>query len=325
MRPLIQHATGIADDFFRHAPVPIIWMVPPNPESAVVPWIMAPLLLALLFAAGAPSYQASVEQWRAHREQELRKPDGWLSLAGLSWLKEGPNTAGTAPNSDVALPAGDAPAHAGVFTLHNRRVTFHAAPGAHVLINGKPAATAVLKSDFSEQTPDVVQAGQVQMLVIERGDRIGIRLKDPNAEARRNFHGLRWYPVRPEYRVEAEYHRYNPPKTLRIPTVLGTSVDAPSPGYAEFRLQGQTFRLDATIDEGALFFVFHDRTAGKTTYGAGRFLKAPIPTGNTVVLDFNEAYNPPCAFTPYATCPLPTPSSRLPISIEAGELNYGGH
>jgi uncharacterized protein (DUF1684 family) len=287
---------------------------------------MAPLLLPLLLAATAPSYQSSVEQWRAHRELELRKPDGWLSLAGLFWLKDGPNTAGAAPHSTVALPSSGAPSRAGVFSLHNRRVTFHPTPGVRILVNGKPASTTVvLKSDAGNQTPDIVQAGQILMLVIERGDRIGIRVKDPNAEARRNFHGLRWYPVRPEYRVEASYHRYHPPKTLRIPTVLGLSVDELSPGYAQFRLQGQTLRLDSTIDEGSLFFVFQDRTSGKTTYGAGRFLKAPIPAGDTVVLDFNEAYNPPCAFTPYATCPLPTPSSRLPIAIEAGELNYGDH
>ncbi len=291
----------------------------------MVPALVALVLVAADLPADGTSYRASIEQWRRQREAELRAPDGWLSLAGLFWLKEGTNWAGSRPGSDVALPAGKVSESIGVFELHGGAVRFRAAKGARVLVNGKTVSDVALKSDAGAQQPDIVQAGSITMYVIQRGARAGIRVKDPESEARRGFAGLHWYPVREEYRVVASFHGYNPPKILSVPTVLGTPDPEPSPGYAEFRLRGKLLRLEPTIEDGLLFFVFRDLTAGKSTYGAGRFLKTAMPDNGSVVLDFNKAYNPPCAFTPYATCPLPTPANRLPIAIEAGELNYGAH
>ncbi len=277
---------------------------------------------ALALDAGA-DYQSEVEHWRAQREADLKGPDGWLALAGLFWLKEGANTVGAGPENDIALPPNSTPVHAGVLQFHAGKTEFHAAPGLDASINGGSRRDGLLRSDSAQ--PDLLRIGRLTLLVIHRGSRYGIRLRDQESDARLHFSGLRWYPVRESYRVTADFHPYSPPKILLVPNVLGDTSRDPSPGYAEFVLLGQRLRLEPTVEEGRLFFVFRDRTAGRTTYGAGRFLKSDMPSGGKVTLDFNEAYNPPCAFTPYATCPLPTPDNRLPIAIEAGELNYGNH
>lgn len=289
---------------------------------------MTQAMLLLLFsalAAGVSSgYQSEVEQWRAQREAELKGPGGWLSLAGLFWLKEGANSVGSDPSSDIALPAGAAPAHAGVLRFHAGTTTYEPAGPVDATLDGKPTRGGVIGADDSAR-PAILGIGRLSLAVIHRGDRYGIRLRDPESEARRGFTGLRWYPVRAEYRVTAEFHPYNPPKLLMVANVLGQTSREPSPGYAEFVLGGKRFRLEPTVEDGTLFFVFRDLTAGHTTYPAGRFLHSAMPSGGKAILDFNEAYNPPCAFSPYATCPLPTPGNRLPIAIEAGELNYGHH
>ena len=170
--------------------------------------------------------------------------------------------------------------------------------------------------------------GRLSLHVIERGGRFAIRLKDRDAEARKRFTGLHWYEVDPKYRVEARWVPNEPPTTLQIPNILGQIEPMPSPGRAEFTLDGQPLHLDGVLEEPdakEIFFIFRDQTSGKETYGAGRFLYAALPQAGKLTLDFNEAYNPPCAFTAYATCPLPPPQNRLPVPIPAGEKAYGHH
>lgn len=291
---------------------------------------MRRLLLLAVVVASTPampsnSYTSSIETWRKNREATLKAPEGWLAVAGLFWLKEGVNRVGSAPGDEIALPSGRAPAQLGVFEFHNSVTTFRAAPGAQVTVNGKPAATAELKSDAAGATPDLVQSGDFTMFVIKRGDRFAIRMRDVNSAMRREFTTLHWYPVNELYRVTAKFTSYDQPKTIAVPNILGTVENEPSPGYATFQLMGHSYRLDAAVDDNQLFFVFRDLTAGKTTYGAGRFLKTDFPKEGKIVLDFNKAYNPPCAFTPFATCPLPTKQNRMAVKIEAGELKYGDH
>jgi uncharacterized protein (DUF1684 family) len=285
------------------------------------------LLFSMAVSLGAADtpYVQQMEQWRAQREARLKSDSGWLTVAGLFWLNDGDNTAGAAPGCDIALPTGSVPAHIGVFHFHDGKTSFRAAEGASVAVNGKPAGTAELKSDADKDGPDVVTINALTMFVIHRGDKYGIRMKDRNSEYRRHFTGLHWYPVRPEYRITAKFVAYPEPKNIPIANILGQTEPTPSPGYLVFTLNGVEVRLDPVLEDDSLFLIFRDRTAGKTTYGAGRFLNTDMPKDGTVVLDFNQAYNPPCAFTPYATCPLPPPQNRLPIAIEAGEMKYGDH
>ena len=285
--------------------------------------LLALATAALLAAAPVNSeYAAKVEQWRISQETSLKADDGWLTLAGLFWLKDGLNTAGTAAGSNILLPPGSAPGRIGEFDFRGGITVFRAANGVPVTVNGKPAVEAPLKAD-PDGVPDLVQIGDFTMMVIHRGNRHAIRLKNKRSPTRLNFTGLRWFPVNAKYRVVADFHAYPKPELISIPNILGETEPTPSPGYAVFTLGGVKLRLDAAVDEGRLFFIFRDLTAGKTTYGSGRFLKADMPAAGKVTLDFNEAYNPPCAFTPYATCPLPPASNRLSIPITAGEMNYG--
>ena len=167
----------------------------------------------------------------------------------------------------------------------------------------------------------MLELGRLSLHVIERGGRLGIRLKDRESPLRKAFTGLSWFPIDERYRVVARFVPYDPPKALKVPNVLGNVTPMPSPGRAEFTIDGKAVQLDGVLEEPdatELFFIFRDQTSGHETYGAGRFLYADLPKDGKLVLDFNKAYNPPCAFTPYATCPLPPPQNRLPVRIEAG-------
>ena len=301
--------------------------------SARIAACVSALALALpALAAGALSvepgaYDREISKWRAGREADLKADDGWLTLAGLFWLKEGTTSFGSDPSNGIVLPPGAAPAHAGVFTLTAGKVSVRVLDGVAVMCAGKPVTAMDLLSD-NPGKPDVLSLGALRMNVIRRGDRYGIRLKDGNSAQRKAFKGLRWFPVDPAARVTAKFVPYDPPKEIDIPTVLGTTEKAKCPGYVVFRLNGQDLRLDPIqedTDTGELFFIFRDATAGKETYPPGRFLYADAPKDGFVVLDFNKAHNPPCAYTTFATCPLPPPQNRLKVRIAAGELNDGSH
>ncbi len=297
---------------------------------------MTAALCAALLAAGLlgtvtadDAYEAGVRKWREEREARLKADGGWLTLAGLFWLKEGENRFGTDPALDIVLPAGTAPAKAGIFTLQDGKVTVTLLPGTNGRIGPRPLTSPREMRADTSGNPDVLEMGTLSMNVIERGGRLGVRLKDKNNPARRDFAGLKWFPIADAYRVEAQWVSHPQPKPVKVPNVLGQSEAMPSPGYAEFALNGKTVRLDGVLEDPRaeqLFFILRDQTSGKETYGAGRFLYADLPKAGKVVLDFNKAYNPPCAFTPYATCPLPPPQNWMPVRVEAGELNYGtGH
>ncbi len=253
--------------------------------------ISIPLVAVSLLAASNGDYAASVAKWRQDYETRLRAEDGWLAVAGLFWLHEGSNG----------------------IALAKSTVEFHS---GRALLNGKE-----LKPDG-----DVIKAGDVHLQVIKRADRFGVRVWDPNAATRREFSGLHWFPVNEAYRVTAKFVPYDPPKMIPITNILGVTEPEKCPGYAEFKLQGQAFRLEPVIEEpGKLFFIFRDLTSNHESYGSGRFLKSDMPVNGEVSLDFNEAYNPPCAFTAFATCPLPPHHNRLAVRIEAGEKRYGKH
>ncbi len=272
-------------------------------------------------AFGDMPYQTSIEQWRQQRETDLKADDGWLTVAGLIWLKEGANIAGSAASGDIVLPRG--PAKAGVFEFHDGKTMFHPAPGAAILVNGKPAQAATeLKAD-TEGKPDRVAFDGLTMFVIHRGNRYAIRMKDRASKFRKEFTGLHWFPVAPSYRVVAKFVAYQAPALIAVPNILGETEMEQSPGYVVFTLRGHEYRLDPVAEDNRLFFIFHDETSGKETYPPGRFLYSDLPKDGKVVLDFNQAYNPPCAFTPYATCPLPPKRNRLAVKIEAGERKYG--
>ncbi len=256
------------------------------------------------------------------RNGKLKSDNGWLTVAGLFWLKEGESTMGTGRENDFVLRTGSAPEKVGTFDFHGGKTVFHAVPGVAVTVNGKPAATAPLAAD-SAGSPDVLRIGDLSMFVIQRGNRFGIRLKDKDSETLHKFTGTHWFPVAEEYRVTAKFVPYSPPKKIAVPNILGDVDQEDSPGYAEFTLQGRHYQLDPVSEGDSLFFIFKDMTAGKETYPPGRFLYTDLPKNGEVVLDFNQAVNPPCAFTPYATCPLPPAQNRLPVRIEAGELRYG--
>ena len=268
---------------------------------------MGRVVAILLLLVTAVRAQLSNEEWRRDHEAALKADGGWLTVTGLFWLKDGKNTVGSDPSNDIVLPRG--PRRAGVFELRAGRVMF----------TGSDRAARALKPD----SEDAVSFDDLSMFVILRGDRYAIRLKDKQSKLRREFTGLHWYPVKEEYRVVAKFFAYAKPKMIPITNVLGQTENTESPGYVVFRLGGREYHLEPVIEGRQLFFIFRDLTSGKETYPAGRFLYSELAEGGQVVLDFNKAENPPCAFTPYATCPLPPPQNRLPVRIEAGELNYG--
>lgn len=258
------------------------------------------------------TYRVEIERWRRQREAALTADGGWLTVTGLFWLHEGANSFGAGGRYDIDLPAEPELRNGGAFDLHGGKVTMR--------IDGRARE---MRPDTSGR-PDVVTLGSLNMLVIERGGHYGIRLKDLHSRLRAQFTGLDYFPVNEAYRITT---RLIPsPKKIPILNVLGQVQDTPSPGYVEFELGGQKLRITPVEESpGELSFIFRDLTSGKETYGSGRFLDAESGKDGTVVVDFNKAYNPPCAFTPYATCPLPPRENRLAVRIEAGELKYRSH
>ena len=268
------------------------------------------------------TYQAEIESWRRHMEESLRADRGWLTLAGLFGLNQGTNRFGAGSDNEIVLPGESAPAHAGSFVFQAGTATLHAAT-AGVAVNGQPPTAARLRSD-ADATPDLITIGDLTMLVIQRGQRHAIRLWDRRSPARVAFTGRRWYPVNESYRITARFVAHDPPRTLPVPNILGETEQRLSPGYAIFTIDGHEHSLDAVTEGDELFFIFRDQTASDTTYPAGRFLKTAFPRKAMITLDFNRAYSPPCAFTDFATCPLPPPRNHLSLRIEAGEL-YHSH
>lgn len=273
-------------------------------------------------------FSQQITQWRTTRLANLTAPNGWLSLIGLDWLQEGDNRVGSAADNDIVLKAG--PAHLGVVTLaKDRALHIVLDKNSGATVDGKAVHEADLVDDMhaGDAGPSVVAFGSASFLVIERDGRKALRVKDSDAETRKHFAGLDYYPADPSWRIVADWVPFDPPHELEIGSVLGTINKEKVPGKAVFHRDGHTYELMPIQEEpDTLFFVLADRTSGRETYGAARFLYADLPKDGKVVLDFNRAYNPPCAFTPYATCPLAPPENRMDLAVTAGEKKYrGGH
>ena len=291
------------------------------------------LSIALLFLlacnkvpAADADEQRAVETWRKRRLNGLLSETGWLSLAGLHFLKEGTQSAGSGDGNDLHLPE-RAPAQLGTFELKAGKVIFTAAPGVEIKHGDKAVQQLELQSDAGAAEPTTLTSGTFSFFVIKRNDRFAIRLRDTESKARKGFRGIDSFPIEAKWRLAARWEPLATPQKIPVPTILGTIDQMDSPGVAVFKLEGKEQRLQPVIEEGEkrLFFIFADATTGKETYGAGRFLYADLPNDGQVILDFNQSYNPPCAFTPYATCPLPPPQNKLAVAVTAGEKNYGHH
>ncbi len=265
-------------------------------------------------------YERALAEWRADRVASLKGPDGWLNLAGLYWLKEGANSFGAAAGNDLVTPEGSAPPTLGVFVVEDGAVTFRAEPGVEVL-HGESPVTEVLLVDDQEDDPTLLTHGALAWTVIRRMDRLGVRLRDYNHPAATSFAGIESYPADPDWEIEARFKASPEPRKIRVATVVeGLGWEPTVPGTLEFEAHGQSLSLEAYRSKDEFFIVFADGTTGDTTYPAGRYLAADLPgPDGTTVLDFNRAYNPPCVFSEFATCPLATPRNRLPVAVEAGE------
>ena len=264
-------------------------------------------------------HREAVEAWRTQRYALLRNETGWLTLAGLGWLKPGVNRIGSTEDADVVLPGG--PPLAGTVNVDVRGAT---ADGAF-RHGGQPAHDLELTSD-AEGEPTLLELGPLRLCLIERGGRLAIRTWDTDAPARREFDGIDHWLVDPAWRVDARLQA-TPGRTIEVPDVSGVTEPAPSPGDVAFEVGGQVHLLQALPggDHGELWLIFGDATNGDETYGGGRYLYTDAPDADgAVVVDFNRAYNPPCVFTHYATCSLPWPANRLPIRIAAGEKAWRG-
>jgi len=272
------------------------------------------------------THEQEVERRRAGRLRRLTSPDGWLSLVGLEWLHEGPNSIGSDPGSDVLLPAGKAPARLGTIDLRGRQATLQTDPDAGLEHDGGPVRTSLeLRDDADGAEPSVVALGSLSFHLIRREGKLAVRVRDSESTARDEFRGIEHFPVDSRWRIDARFEPYDPPGVARAPTILGSEETYAVPGRLSFRVLDGNLWLEPFLEPGVtdLFVVFGDLTNRSDTYEGGRYLYADPPgPDETVVLDFNRAYNPACVFTPYATCALPLPQSRLPIRVEAGEKGY---
>jgi uncharacterized protein len=291
-----------------------------SPGSKFLVITAVTFLLATTLAAQS-SYRAQVENWRHTYETNLKSEDGWLTITGLFWLHEGENKFGSDPLNDIVLTEGNVPAELGSFKMHDGKIEVTINPGVQIKMKGQTVQSAAILPD----SEDRLAMGDLSLQVHKSGERYAVRLKDKNSKFRKHFAGLTWFPIDEHYRVEAKFVTYDAPHELEIQNQAGDTLKIPSPGYAEFTLAGEQYRLEAISQASGLNFIFRDLTSGKETYPAARFLDTPAPKDGQLILDFNEAYNPPCAYNPYTTCPLPPPENRLRIRIAAGEMMYKGH
>lgn len=266
----------------------------------------------------ADDYRADIEAWRAKHETRLKADDGYLTLGGLFFLREGENSFGSGPLNDIVLREG--PAEAGVFTYRDRKVSVRATAGRDLSVSGK-VTTHTRLYPFEGRRPTVT-IENLSLFVHLSGKRLAIRMRDQDSSIRRTFKGLRWFPVDDRYRVKAKFIPHHEPRIVRVQNILGDMETFTSTGAVSFSLGGKELRMMSVDTGGQLWFIFRDMTSGVETYQAARFLYADAPADGWTVIDFNKAYSPPCAFNPHTTCPLPPPENRLRLRIEAGEMTY---
>lgn len=274
------------------------------------------------------AYQDEINAWHEDRvEKELVSDQGWLNLAGLYWLNEGFNTFGSDPSNEVVFPKGKIAPNAGTFVVQGGKVTMEVAKGVEILKDSVPVTNEVIHIPDSAFYP-VMSYGTLQWVIIDRSGKLGVRLRDLNSDAVKNFKGVERYPIDPKWRVEATFEKYEPIKHIDITNILGQTYQSPCPGALVFTIDGVEYRLDAVDDgtEGEYYILFGDKTNETETYPSGRYMYVKYPNEEgKVIVDFNKGYNPPCAFTKFATCPLPPKQNGLNLAITAGEKNYGHH
>ena len=295
-----------------------------NTSNALI--LAASSFLTTCFAAElagaqtAAEYQQAMEQWHSEREARLKGPDGWLNLAGLYWLEPGVNTIGSAANNDIVLNEELAAARLGAFMLEDGDVTFRAEPDTEILSGGEPVTELQLVHDEAGE-PTLLTHRSLGFYAIGRMERMGVRLRDYDHPFLEQFPGIESYPADLQWRVEATFVPYDEPRQLQVMTVVeGLGWDPIAPGILEFEIGGEPMSLEAYGADDGFFIIFADLTTGEATYPAGRYLNAELPgPDGTTILDFNKAYNPPCVFNEFATCPLPTRRNYLQVPVEAGE------
>ncbi len=289
-----------------------------------------PLLLVVALSgfgtavmAETAAFDAEIAQLRVERVDRLTQPLGWLSLVGLDWFDPGQHRVGSAADNDIVLTVG--PAYLGLLRLDGETVVLEPAEAADFLVDGEKASGSVTLIPDSRGTATQVNfdAGNSGFNLIERSGRYALRVRDANAATRTKFAGIDYYPADPSWRIEARFEPHPDGTTIPIANVVNQIEETPNPGAVVFEREGATWRLEALAeDDGSLFFVFSDRTSGRDTYGGGRQLDAAAAKDGKVIMDFNLAYNPPCAFNDYSTCPLPPPENRLKLVVSAGEKKY---
>ena len=286
-------------------------------KTAVLILIIISLEIAGQAANLDAAYQNEYKKWQSDLNNDLRS--NWLTLVGLFWLKDGTNRVGGDQKDEIPLPENKVAPQIGVIEFHNGKAVFTAAAGAKVTADGKPVNTIALQPDITGK-PTTLVIGDIRFLMIQRGQKFGIRVRDANSDALKQFKGPEFYPLNGDYVVTANFIADDKPHKVKIPSVIGEDQQIDSMGYVEFTLNGQKLRLHALSEgDGELFFIIKDQTAGHGTYPAGRFLYTPMPKDGKVVMDFNRAHNPPCAWTAYATCPLPPKENYMAVKVEAGE------
>ncbi len=273
---------------------------------------------------GSKEYIGKIKNWHREREENLKKENGWLNLAGLFWLKEGINTFGFGTANDIVFPSKKAPGQIGKFVKQDSNVIMIVNKGVKVYWEKSLVDTIKMIPDVKKGTT-VFAYKNFRWFLIKRGKNLyGIRLRDLDSPTIKSFKGIEYFPVNEDWKIKAKFVPFEKPERISIPTVIGTVEEETSPGKLEFKIKNKIYSLLPVNDGNNFFIIFADKTSGVETYGGGRFLEVSKPDKNgTVIIDFNKAYNPPCAFTPYATCPLPPKENYLPVKIFAGEKNYG--
>lgn len=289
-----------------------------NAQTALILFVSA-LIGSMSF--GSDDYGVELERWRQERLRGLTAEDGWLTLVGLHWLQRGETLVGSDPSCDIVLPP-SAPPRVGVLSLSASKIDLRIEPGVRVTRAGKSFEDGEVRSD-SDGKPDVLAVGDLRLIVLKRGNRFALRVKDNRSEARASFAGLKWYPGDESLRIRGRFEPSPAPTRLVFDTIVGEPSSYESPGHVVFDYKGKAYKLQAALEGDHLWFVFRDGTSGRTTHPGARSLTAELPdSSGSVLLDFNKAVNLPCAYTPYATCPLAPRQNRLDVPITAGEMKY---
>lgn len=286
---------------------------------------MKTLILALTLLAGVAAQQydtAALAKFRSDRETTLTADNGWFTVAGLHFLNQGDNRVGSDPSNDIVLDFPSVPKHAAVITMTGTSVRIKAAEGQTLTINDKPVKESELHGSFDNKPQDTIKFGDVSFFVHYSGPRLALRVRNQKNPLRMNFTALRWYEPNPAYRAIGTFTPYAEPKVVQIPNILGDLEPFNAVGTVTFTMSGKEHTMEAWRSGQRLWFVFRDQTSGKETYPSARFLYTDAAKDGKVVMDFNYAQNPPCAYNPYTTCPLPPSQNRLSIAIAAGEKKY---